>query len=129
MSRSKEPSLTRKRRVKIINNDLYPLIGKEIKCPCLGGVPIRIERKSVHETASKASHRIVSMEAARNLEKYIKEATFYRMTIPKDNRSQKRDFNLIFMYELHATTKAGVVKLMVGVRETAGFIYYSITVK
>ena len=106
-----------KRRNQMVRKGLSRLIGKEIPCPCLGGVLVRVERKSVNETANKAANSILSMEAARHLEHYLKTAKFYRMTLPKENRSQKKDFGLIFMYELHAQSKGGVVKLMVGVRE------------
>ena len=118
-----------KRRNQMVRKGLSRLIGKEIPCPCLGGVLVRVERKSVNETANKAANSILSMEAAKHLEHYLKTAKFYRMTLPKENRSQKKDFGLIFMYELHAQSKGGVVKLMVGVRERDGFVHYSITVQ
>lgn len=116
-------------RQRIIRMNLSKLKNKTVKCPCLGNVPVLIEQKSIDEIAEKASLRYFSTEAAIQLKHLIHEARFVKMTLPKDNVSQKKKFQLIFMYELISVTKEGrKAKVTVGVREfPLKFLQYCIT--
>jgi len=114
----------------IIKAQLSKLKGKTVKCPCLGNVPVCIESKSIDEIADKAGLSHLSTKAALQLRHLIKEARFVRMTLPKDNATQKKKFQLIFMYELQSVTKDGTsAKLTIGVREfPLKFLQYCVTV-
>lgn len=116
-------------RRRIIKTHLNKIKGKSFKCPCLGGVPVRIESKSIDEIAEKAGLSYSSTKTAMQLRQLIREARFVKMTLPQDNSSQKKKFQLIFMYELQATTKDGrKAKLTIGVREfPLKFLQYCVT--
>lgn len=117
-----------KRRA-IIRKALEKLKGKYVKCPCLGNVPVYIEPKSIDEISDKAGLSPASTKLALQLRYLIHNAQFVRMTLPKDNTMQKKNFQLIFMYVLEAETKDGKkAKLTVGVREIPlKFLQYCIT--
>lgn len=116
-------------RRRIIEAHLGKIKGKSFRCPCLGGVHVRVEAKSIDEIAEKAGLSYSSTKAALQLRNLIREARFVRMTLPKDNASQKKKFQLIFMYELQATTTDGrIAKLTIGVREfPLKFLQYCVT--
>lgn len=130
-AKKKEPpisSVLPNRRSRI-HEGIDHLIGTTVSCPCLGGVPVEITRKSIKETAEHAAKGILSMEASKNLVHYIETAKFYKMHLPKDNTTQTDTFGILFMYELHAKSGSKRIKIMVGVRRKSnGFVHYSITV-
>lgn len=114
-------------RRKIIEDSLSKIKGKHFNCPCLGGVPVYITGNSISEIADKACLRYKSTLGAIYLPEMIKNARFFKMHLPKDNRQQTK-MNFIFVYELHTKTEDfGVFKLIVGVRINAMFLHYSIT--
>ena len=103
-------------------------VSKPIKFPCLGNVPVLIEPKSIEEIEQYAGLSAESTAVALQLPQLLKTATYYRMTLPKDNNKQKKKFQF-FVYELRAETKDGKqAKLLVGVREIPlKFLQYCIT--
>lgn len=114
-------------RREFLKKELSKFQGKKFRCPCLGGVPVKIIGDSVVEIAEHASKSLASTKAALQLPKLINEARFFKMYLPKNNRSQKKIFKFIFIYELHCPKEKGFTKIMVGVRETGNFLQYCIT--
>ena len=111
----------------IIKEALSETKGKTFPCPCLGGVPVDIIGDSINEIANHASKGYKSTMAALKLPEMIANAGYYRMHLPKRNQQRKK-FRFIFVYELHCPTKEyGLVKVMIGVRENARFLQYSLT--
>ena len=119
------------KRKEILRAGLSKLKDKDVKCPCLGNVPVRIEQRSIDEIVDKAGLSPESTKLALHLRQLIHKARFVRMTLPKDNKTQKKKFQFIFMYELQAETKDGKkAKILVGVREIPlKFLQYCITAK
>lgn len=117
------------RRKEIIRSGLAKLKGKTVKCPCLGNMPVYIDQKSIDEISDKAGISPASTKLALQLKRLIHEARFVRMTLPKENSTQKKKFQLIFMYELQAETTYGEkAKITVGVLEfPLKFLQFCIT--
>lgn len=115
-------------RRKIIEKELSKLKGKSFKCPCLGGVPVKVIGDSVSEIATHAAKSQRSTIAALNLPNMIRDSRFFKMHLPKDNRQRKR-FKFIFLYELHCPIENGYAKLTIGVRSEGRFLQYCITVQ
>ena len=114
-------------RRNIIKEALVKMKGQTVQCHCLGGVPVVIIGDSINEIANHASKGYKSTLAALLLPEMIENAVYYRMHLPKNNQQRKK-FRFIFIYELHCKTmKYGTVKIMVGVRENARFLQYSLT--
>lgn len=122
--RSEQDIATRRN---IIKESLSELKGTTISCPCLGCVPVSIVGDSINEIANHASKGYKSTLAALLLPEMIENAFYYRMLLPKNNQQRKK-FRFIFVYELHCQTmEYGTVKVMIGVRENARFLQYSLT--
>ena len=119
----------REARRQIIRQSLNRWKGKTVKCPCLGNVPVLIEQKSIDEISEHAGISLDSTEMALQLPHLIKNARFYRMTLPKNNSLQKKKFQFIFMYELRAESRDGKqAKLTVGIKEIPlMFLQYCVT--
>jgi len=114
-------------RREFLKKELSKLKDKKYRCPCLGGVPVKIIGDSIDEIAAHAAKSFASTKAALQLPKLINEARFFKMYLPKDNYSQKKKFKFIFIYELHCPKEKGFTKIMVGVRESGKFLQYCIT--
>lgn len=116
----------RDERVKIIRQALKQLNGKEIVCPALGNVPVKITSMGINETAFHASKSYLSTLAAIDVENQIKTAQFSRYHLPKPG-GQAQKHNFAFTIELKGIIEDRPTKLYVGVLITAKYMHYCIT--
>ena len=96
----------------------------------MGGVPVKITSDSINEIVHHAAKSAKSTAAVLLLEKAVKFGRFVKMTLPKDNKKQRK-MKLLFMYVLEYKTPSNEsIKITVGVREKPiQFLQYCITVQ
>ena len=110
----------------IIKRCLEPLVGTTIICPCLGNVPIELTRRGLSETIHHASKGYHSTLSAINLKQHLRDSTFYRYRLPKDNR-QSGKMGFAFIVELHDKKGTRTVKILIGVTVKPQYLHYCIT--
>lgn len=116
----------RAQRYSLIVSGLGRLAGTSVRCPALGGVPVKITAKGIRETAFHASKSAASTEAALDIVNQIRTAKDPTIRIPKPGR-QTKEFGFKVLFILKGTHKGHVTKVTVGMKRKGSVLEYCIT--
>lgn len=121
------PDTVQERRI-FIRKQLDYLKGTEIECPAIGGIKVRIEGKTLDETAENACVTKKSTIAALNFEDIVKHGKYYITNLP-DSKTQKGKFGAAFMIHIRAMLfNCGIAYARIAATEHNGILYYSVTI-
>lgn len=120
-----EDTARSKRYARIVSG-IGHLAGTSVKCPALGGVPVKITLNGIRETAFHASKSPISTAAALDLKKQISTAKNPIFKIPKKG-TQTKKFGFKALFILKGVFNAHTTKITVGMRRCGSVLEYCLT--
>ena len=106
---------------------LQKYLNKTFYCKVLG-VPIKVDKNSIKETAFNASLSRKSTKVAMHLPYIVRNAHVIELNLPTESKTQKTTFYFKNIAILRCNVpRVGIAKLVIGCRKNGKVLEYSIT--